>query len=79
MKFHRNILLNLAWLCVLSLSSSAEDLTLEPRTRGQDVVEAVITKLDNSGIFGSDRRFLMRIAWVETKFGQDNDTYSGGT
>jgi hypothetical protein len=76
MKSIFSIPLILALLCFMSLSCTAEDLTLVAKTSGRDVVEAVVTKLGNSGIFGSDKRFLTRIAWVETEFGTRAETYS---
>ena len=79
MKFFRQILLlYFILLCYLNVNCSAEDLTLAPKSSGSDVVEAVITKLRNSGIFESDKRLLTRIAWVESKFGTDK-IYPEGT
>ncbi len=52
------------------------DLTLTPGAGGSDVVRAVLSKIDASGIFTSDNRFLRRIAFAQTRDGLRNDTYS---
>lgn len=51
------------------------DLTLE-NANGSDVVNAVIAKLDASGIFGPDHHFLRRLAYVESRDGADLSTLS---
>ena len=51
------------------------DLTLDMYEKGRDVVNAVKHKMDLSGIFPEDDRFLARVAWVESGFGTHNDTY----
>jgi len=53
----------------------AKDATIEPKAAGRDVVDAVIFKLKRSEIFVEDRRLLVRIAYVESKFGNDPNTY----
>ena len=54
------------------------DKTLESEARGEDVVNAVVEKLDRSGIFLNDQGIMKRIAFVESKFGQDKSTYRKG-
>ena len=39
------------------------------------MVDDVVECIDNSSIFPSDNGFLRRIAWVESKFGNDRGTY----
>lgn len=67
---------------VLVLSSIlgiwAIDKTLEPETKGEDVVCEVINKIANSAIFPWDNKMLRRIAYVESKFGEDRRTYRPG-
>ena len=70
----------IAALCC-SAVSGAVDLTLEEDAVGADVVQAVIAKLDSSGMFGSDHRLLRRIAFVESEDGANNvanSTHGGG-
>ena len=69
-------------LLYISSSLQAEDKTLEDKAKGHDVVCAVIKKITDSGIFPDDKGILRRIAWVESKFGNDKgtfrDNYYGG-
>ena len=46
--------------------------------KGAAVVDDVISQIENSGIFPSDKGFLQRVAWVESKFGTDSGTYIQG-
>ncbi|XP_068744064.1 uncharacterized protein [Montipora capricornis] len=48
------------------------------KAKGPSVVEAVVVKINELGIFPYDRKFLFRIAWVESKYGQDHRTYRRG-
>lgn len=56
----------------------AIDNTLVPETKGEDVVCEVINKIDKSLIFPGDEKMLRRIAYVESKFGEDRGTYRKG-
>jgi hypothetical protein len=67
-----------AALCCLFSACLAVDLTLDPGTSGEDVVDAVVTKIDDSFIFGSDHRFLFRAAFMESNFGINSNTYATG-
>jgi hypothetical protein len=53
----------------------ATDATLEERTSGWDVADAVVRKIRRSGIFQSDQNFVRRVGYVETSFGEDDKTY----
>lgn len=70
----------LKFVLVLSfiLFTWAIDNTVVPETKGEDVVCEVIKKIDDSGIFAFDKKMLRRIAFVESKFGQDSGTYRKG-
>ncbi len=77
--------LRLSALCLLSCLGSCQaqkDLTLEPEASGAEVVQAVVAKIETSGIFPTDNRLLRRIAYVESKDGTDSATcqrgYCGG-
>ena len=53
----------------------AIDKTLVPETNGEDVVCEVIKKISDSNIFPDDKKMLRRIAFVESRFGEDSGTY----
>ena len=59
-------------------SSQGQDLTRQAGTNGSAVVSACISRIKGSDIFTSDNEMLRRIAYVETKFGNDADTYRSG-
>ena len=61
-----------------SASVHAEDLTTEDAATGEDVVMAVISRLDATGFFPSDHRMMRRIAYVETKYGTVDNDRGGG-
>ncbi|XP_068708630.1 uncharacterized protein [Montipora foliosa] len=48
------------------------------KAKGPSVVKAVVDNIDKLGIFPPDHKFLCRIAWVESKYGQDRRTYRTG-
>lgn len=66
--------------CILPhcIEAQGVDLTLVPRASGSDVVNAVVSKIEASHIFPTDHRLLRRIAYVESKDGEDQNTYRQG-
>jgi hypothetical protein len=50
-------------------------MALTKEGKGAVVVDDVISQIENSGILPSDKGFLRRVAWVESKFGTDPGTY----
>lgn len=70
------MLLNFVFVLTFLLGTWAIDKTLVPETKGVDVVCEVINKIDK--IFPDDERMLRRIAYVESKFGEDWNTYREG-
>nr|XP_018911601.1 PREDICTED: uncharacterized protein LOC109040225 [Bemisia tabaci] len=64
-------------LCATALGHLV-DRTLEPKSHGRDVVGTVINRINRSGVFPDDRDFLRRVAYVESKFGDDPTTYRDG-
>ncbi|XP_068744281.1 uncharacterized protein [Montipora capricornis] len=48
------------------------------KAKGPSVVKAVVDKINKLGIFPRDHKLLCRIAWVESKYGQDRRTYRTG-
>ncbi|KAI1286270.1 hypothetical protein HDE_11138 [Halotydeus destructor] len=53
------------------------DLTLVAGSSGRDVVEATLAKIQRANIFSDDKRYLRRLAFVETQDGDSPSTYSG--
>ena len=53
-------------------------MALTKEGKGAVVVDDVISQIENSGILPSDKGFLRRVAWVESKFGTDPGTYRAG-
>ena len=53
------------------------DLTIVPGTNGSAVVDACITKI--SDVFADDQQMLRRVAYVETRYGNNPDTYSNAS
>jgi len=49
-----------------------------PKGKGKEVVTKVANIINNLGIFPSDHKFLCRVAWVESKYGEDKGTYRPG-
>ncbi|KAK3599233.1 hypothetical protein CHS0354_012842 [Potamilus streckersoni] len=53
-------------------------LALTPQAYGSEVVEAVINLIRKNCIFAEDRRYLRRLAYVESHDGSDPKTYRSG-
>ena len=51
------------------------DRTLTSEAKGGVVVDAVVDRIRSNCIFGDDRLFLRRLAYVETSDGVDTKTY----
>jgi len=49
-----------------------------PRCAGATVVSQAVNRINSLGIFPLDRKFLCRIAWVESKYGSDPNTFRRG-
>ena len=49
-----------------------------PKGKGNAVVTEVVGMINNLGIFPSDHKFLCRVAWVESKYGEARGTYRPG-
>ena len=58
--------------------ASGQDQTLVARSSGAEVVETTVRKIQKSGVFPNDHRFLRRIAYVESKDGEASGTYRAG-
>ena len=66
-------------LCALTIAALDQpvDLTVVPGAIGADVVTATISRIEDEAIFSTDRRLLRRIAFVETRDGE-NLSMGGG-
>ena len=60
------------------VKSVACDDPYTPKGKGSAVVEEVTDMINHLGIFPSDHKFLCRVAWVESKYGQASSTYRPG-
>ncbi|KAK7487973.1 hypothetical protein BaRGS_00020718 [Batillaria attramentaria] len=67
-----------ATVLVTSCRGLGSDSTVTPGAFGTDVVLAVINSLQSNCILSSDRLFLRRLAYVETRDGTDSATYRAG-
>ena len=57
---------------------AAQRVINTPNASGAGVVAAVVQKIQASNIFPDDKKFLCRVAWVESKYGTDPNTYRRG-
>ncbi|KAL3871109.1 hypothetical protein ACJMK2_039128 [Sinanodonta woodiana] len=65
-------------LVCLSDTIFGADLTLTPGAYGPEVVEAVINLIRENCIFAEDKRYLRRLAYVESRDGTAPNTYKYG-
>ena len=65
-------------VCINLSAGQATDQTIVSGTSGEAVVQAVVGKIRQSDIFPNDNSFLRRIAYVESKDGNDENTYRAG-
>ncbi|KAI1286167.1 hypothetical protein HDE_11140 [Halotydeus destructor] len=56
---------------------ASTDLSLVAKSSGRGVVEATLAKIQQSAIFTDDKRYLRRLAFVETQDGESPSTYDG--
>ncbi|XP_052788956.1 uncharacterized protein LOC128223687 [Mya arenaria] len=74
-----NIVAIVVFLAATLLSvTNAIDKTLQPNAYGADVVEAVVNVIRDSCLFAEDRRFLRRLAYVESQDGSAPNTFRSG-
>lgn len=57
------------------LSGSTASCPYTPKGKGNAVVTEVVNMINNLGIFPNDHKFLCRVAWVESKYGEAGGTY----
>ena len=70
------ILIFLATVADANTCPAKQDLTLKQRTKGAEVVEAAIEKVQE--VIPDNTQFLRRIAYVESIDGEQKDTYRAG-
>ena len=75
---HRNIIISpnmsRGTITIVENVHRVENVYTE-EANGTEVVDDVISRIDNSGIFPPNHGFLRRIAWVESRFGNHSDTF----
>ena len=52
--------------------------TCVSKGKGVAVVKEVVDTISSLEIFPNDHKFLCRVAWVESKYGEDSRTYRRG-
>ena len=53
----------------------AQGSIIAPKTKGAEVVKAVVDQIHRLDIFPDDHKFLCRIAWAESRYGTHRGTY----
>ena len=59
-------------------SKTMADSPYTPGGKGNSVVTQVVNTINSLGIFPNDHKFLCRVAWVESKYGEARGTYRPG-
>lgn len=72
---HKIVVLLLQLISLFPAPTLAKDDTLKRWAKGRDVTEAVLRKISKSQIFSQDTSFLLRLAYVESQFGEDDSTF----
>jgi len=65
-------------LCLLAVAAGQKDQTQEPDAKGAGVVEATCSRIEASCVFGEDKLFTRRVAYVESYDGADPKTFRDG-
>ena len=71
------VFVGLAAQLFLGLSMAHSD-PYTPRGKGNAVVTETVNIINSLGIFPNDHKFLCRVAWVESKYGEARGTYRPG-
>ena len=72
------ITISVLLVSLFSLLCAQTDLTLVEGANGREVVFATVFRIQQSGVFPDDSRFLRRLAFVESRDGQDSSTFRNG-
>ena len=70
--------ISLLILSAIVVVGFAADLTRQPNMFGPEVVEAVVNIIRESCLFADDKRFLRRLAYVESQDGSAPNTFRKG-
>ena len=62
----------------MGVHAQGVDRTIEEGAFGRSVVLATISRLQEAGVFSDTERFLRRVAFVESRDGNDGDTFRSG-
>ena len=65
-------------LIVYAVVCSCVDQTRQPGAIGSEVVDAVVNLIRESCLFADDKRFLVRLAYVQSHDGHDAKTFRNG-
>ena len=79
LKFHYKTKRSM-FLCLFFCRQNSKDLTLDPGSKGVDVVDAILVKINSASEEGlkNDFGFLKRIALVESNFGEATPIHKKG-
>jgi len=72
------VILLLPIIALVGVVRGGVDLTVRENATGSAVVDAVVDLITQSCLFDNDRLMLRRIAYVETKDGASNRTFTQG-
>lgn len=53
-------------------------MATSPKGKGASVVKEVVDTINGLGIFANEHKFLCRVAWVESKYGEAPGAYRSG-
>lgn len=72
--------LNVCFLLIVyaGVCRSCVDQTRQPGAIGSEVVDAVVNLIRESCLFADDKRFLVRLAYVQSNDGHDAKTFRNG-
>ena len=63
---------------LLNVSKAQTDMTRVSEASGTNVVSATVALIQQSGIFPYDNRIIRRLAYVESRDGEDPETFRSG-
>ena len=61
--------------CQYTLPNDGSSVLYDQNAKGEDVVQAVLSRIEEANIFDSDHYFMRRLAYVETKDGKNSRKY----
>lgn len=73
-----SVSLNACCILALFVVCYGDDQTRQPGAIGSEVVDAVVNLIRESCLFADDKRFLVRLAYVQSHNGYDAKTFRDG-